>query len=369
MKVCHLSDAHSQEDTRIFHKECVSLASAGYEVYEITRGKTYVKNGVHIIGVEDQGSSLLKRIFRTTRRVYQKAIEIDADIYHAHDPELLPVLDKLKKRGKIVIFDSHENNVGLIEEKSYIPRYLKKIIQRLFEYYQKKKCLKFDAVITATPNMTDYFKSMGCQRVIDLCNFPILTDEFQEPNYFARTISFAGGITKQWNHFHIINAIDKIDNVRYVLCGSGNSEYFESLSNCHGWNKVDYKGRQPFEKIASILSSTSVGMSLLTPGANTDWEKGNLANTKIFEEMMAGLPVICTGFIRWKKFVDEYDCGICIAPDDENAIASAIKYFLDNPEEARRKGINGRKAVEERFNWTHEEVKLIELYREIEGVS
>lgn len=366
MKVCHLSDAHGQEDTRIFHKECTSLAKAGYDVYEITRGETYKKNGVQIVGVKSAGKSLIQRVLETTRKVYQRAIEIDADVYHAHDPELIPALLKLKKRGKIVIFDSHENNVGLIEEKEYIPKHLRKSIQKIFAIYQRSACLKFDAVITATPNMTEYFKSLGCTRVIDLCNFPILKESFNEPSYNSGVISFAGGITRQWNHEHIISSINGIEGVKYILCGSGNAAYIENLKLMRGWEKVDFKGRQPFEKVGSFLQSSCAGMSLLTPGANTDWENGNWANTKIFEEMMAGLPVICTGFKRWRTFIEEYDCGICVDPHDEKAIAEAIKKLINNPEEARKKGLNGRHAVEERFNWENEEKKLIHLYKEIE---
>ena len=73
MRVCHLSSAHGQEDTRIFHKECVSLAKAGYEVYEITKGKTYEKNNVNIIGIESAGETRLRRFFGTTKNVYKKA--------------------------------------------------------------------------------------------------------------------------------------------------------------------------------------------------------------------------------------------------------------------------------------------------------
>ena len=50
-KVCHMTSAHGVEDIRIFHKECVSLAKAGYDVYLVERGESYEKDGVHIVGV------------------------------------------------------------------------------------------------------------------------------------------------------------------------------------------------------------------------------------------------------------------------------------------------------------------------------
>ncbi len=366
MKICHMSSAHEQEDTRIFHKECVSLANAGYEVYQITKGKTYDKNGVHIIGVESAGSGRFNRMIGTTANVYKKALEINADVYHAHDPELLPILLKLKKNGKKVIFDSHEHTVGTISEKDYIPTPLRALVKFAYETYQAYVCKKADAVITATLNITEYFKSVGCKRVIDLCNFPLLHGKFVEPDYNSRTLSFAGGLSVQWNHDFVINAINDIKDVTYVLCGSDGS-YVDGLRNLPGWEKVDFKGRMPFEEVANLLRRSAVGLSLLTPGANTDGRNGNMANTKIFEEMMAGLPVICTDFVRWKAFVEGYDCGICVNPHDKEQIKNAIQTLIDNPALARQKGLNGRKAVEEKFNWGMEEKKLLSLYKEIEG--
>ncbi len=367
MKVCHLSSAHGQEDIRIFYKECVSLAKAGYDVYEITKGKTYEKQGIHICGVESAGEHRFKRMFGTTQNVYKKALEIDADVYHAHDPELIPVLLKLKRKRKKVIFDSHEHTVGTIEEKTYIPKWFRKIVQCVYEIYQTHACRKLDAVVTATPNITDYFRSVGCKRVVDLCNFPILEGAFCKPEYTSKKISFAGGISKQWNHEYIIKALSEIPDVKYVLCGTAKNNYLEKLKMTEGWDKVDFRGRLSFEEIPQVLRSTAVGLSLLTPGANTDWYNGNMANTKIFEEMMAGLPVICTNFERWKEFVEKYDCGICINPQDEKEIATAIIYLINNPDIAQTKGLNGRKAIEEKYNWAIEEKKLLALYKELEG--
>ena len=106
MKICHLTSAHPQEDIRIFHKECASLAAHGYETYQIACGKTYEKMGVHQIGIGDRDAGKLGRIIKTARRVYKKAVELNVEIYHIHDPELMPYAVKLKRRGKKWIFDS-----------------------------------------------------------------------------------------------------------------------------------------------------------------------------------------------------------------------------------------------------------------------
>ena len=80
---------------------------------------------------------------------------------------------------------------------------------------------------------------------------------------------------------------------------------------------------------------------------------------------MAGLPVICTNFVRWKGCVDRWHCGICVDPENVDEIAAAIRYLLDHPDEARQMGENGRRAVKEEFNWGVEEKKLLALYEKL----
>ena len=87
--------------------------------------------------------------------------------------------------------------------------------------------------------------------------------------------------------------------------------------------------------------------------------------TKFFEYMNAGLPIICSNFPVWEKFMETYQCGIAVDPYDDEAIKKAISYLKNNPEEAKRMGENGKKAVVEELNWYTEEQKLISWYHEL----
>jgi glycosyltransferase involved in cell wall biosynthesis len=85
----------------------------------------------------------------------------------------------------------------------------------------------------------------------------------------------------------------------------------------------------------------------------------------MFEYMSAGLPVIASNFPLWKEIVEGNKCGICVDPMDPKAIASAIQWMIDHPEEAEEMGKNGRRAVETKYNWANESKKLVGLYQRL----
>lgn len=363
IKVCHMTSVHGKEDVRIFHKECVSLAEAGFEVYLVERGESCDKNGVHIVGVGDIPDSRLKRMTEGSKRVYEAALALDCEIYHFHDPELLPYGLKLKRKGKKVVFDSHENTALSIREKEYLPGLVRSSIASLYANYEKSVCRALDAVVTVTPTQTDYFKTFN-PNTTEVTNYPILPDEYKKPSFEKKAVAFAGGISKQWNHDLIIRALEKLPDCSYVLCG-GDNAYRKSLEDLPSWDKVEYKGKIPHAEVSEVLSQCMVGMALLTPGLNTAWNIGTMGNTKIFEEMMAGLPVVCTGFDLWREFVEKRNCGICVDPNNLDEIAAAIKRLTDDPQLAEEMGSNGRQAVADTYNWSTQIPKLIGLYTHI----
>ncbi len=360
VKVCHMTSAHPPEDVRIFHKECVSLAQAGYEVYLVERGESYEKNGVRVIGVGEMPGKRLKRMTEGARRVYEAALSLDCELYHLHDPELLPFGLKLKKRGKKVIFDIHENTSDSIMEKRYIPQGARALLSGSYRAFEASVCKRLDALITVTPTQTEYFRRLHAETV-EVSNFPVWCDAYRQPSFQRKALVFAGGIAPQWDHERIICALEKLPDAEYVLCG-GENRYLESLKALPGWEKVEYRGRIPHEKVSETMAECMVGAALLLPGRNTAGEIGTMGNTKIFEEMIAGLPVVCTDFALWRAFVEKYECGICVDPTDEQAILSAFSYLLENPEEARRMGENGRRAIREEFNWKSQAERLVQLY-------
>jgi len=86
---------------------------------------------------------------------------------------------------------------------------------------------------------------------------------------------------------------------------------------------------------------------------------------KMFEYMIAELPIIASNFLLWREIVEKNNCGICVNPLDPKEIAEAIEYLIEHPDEARKMGENGRKAVLEKYNWEKESKKLLKIYEEL----
>lgn len=367
MKICHMTSAHKSLDERIFYKECCSLARRGYETYIVAPGESLEKNGVKICGIGDTSTNRLNRMFSTTKRVYNRAIQLDADIYHFHDPELLPYGLRLKRKGKKVIFDSHEDYPLLMLNKEWLPVFLRKVVSKTYLKYELHVCKQLDAVV-ACYHWTKERLIKVCNIVDLVFNFPILSNEEIQVDYSSRNIVFAGNISEQWRHKNIIKALDNIDDVTYILAGDIDEQYKCELESLKSWKKVDYLGSIPHDVIdQNVYARAAVGMAILDYIPQCKYTEGNLSNTKFFEYMKMGLPLICTDFVLWKEIVDEYNCGICVNPNHVDEIYSAISELLNDIRKMQEMGKNGKRAIKEKYNWHTEEDKLFKLYDEVGG--
>jgi glycosyltransferase involved in cell wall biosynthesis len=128
-----------------------------------------------------------------------------------------------------------------------------------------------------------------------------------------------------------------------------------------GWERVRELGFLDRRAVKQALNQVRAGLVLFYPEPNHVYAGPN----KMFEYMAAGIPVIASDFPLWREIVEGAGCGRLVDPLDPRAIADAIEYLLSHPEEAEAMGRNGRRAVEERYNWKNEEKKLLALYKEL----
>lgn len=359
--ICHLTTVHQPFDTRIFYKECKTLLKAGYEVYLVaSHDKDEQKEGVNIVSLP-QAKNRFERMVKKTRLAYKKALEIDAQIYHFHDPELIPVGLLLEWRGKKVIYDVHEDVPKQILSKTYLPKFIRPLLSKLIEKIEYLASKKFDYIITATPFIKDRFLKNNVN-TIDVQNMPIL-EEFIDIqhnwSYKEKAVCYVGGITKIRGIFEMLDAIKLLPEINLYLAGP--LEYQNFIDDIKKSENTKFLGFLNRQELKQLFYNCICGLVLFHPEKNHINSQPN----KLFEYMSAGLPVIASNFQSWKNIVESNNCGICVDPLNPKDIAEAIKYLVDNPDIARKMGENGRKAVLEKYNWENEAKKLLNVYEKL----
>ncbi len=361
IKVCHMTSVHIRTDTRIFYKECHSLKRNGYDITLVATGESEVLDGIPIVGVP-KAKNRLSRILFTARGVYKAARKLDADIYHFHDPELLPYGKKLKKQGKIVIYDSHEDVPRQILSKPWIPRLLRPIVSRVFEIRENHIARRLSGVIAATPYIAQRFSYIH-HHVIDINNYPILESiEPGDTSFRERKpqLCYTGLISKIRGSDAMFEAIGQTEGT-LLIAGPDDTGRFQE-----GFTPPDhtkYLGILTKKQVADLYKQCVGGIVLYLPEPN----HVNAQPNKLFEYMSAGLPLIASDFPLWKTLVEGNHCGLCVNPADSHSAAQAIRHLLENLDEAQQMGENGRKAVLERYNWGMEEKKLLDYYAMLLG--
>ena len=365
MKICHLTSVHSQTDTRIFIKECRSLVEAGFKVHFIVPGAlTSMVNGVQIHGVPKEAGNRLKRMTKTVNRVYKKGLEIDADVYHFHDPELIPVGLKLKKRGKKVIYDVHEDVPRQILTKKWLPKNTHTLISQAVEKYENRAAKKFDAIITATPFIRERFLKIGCN-AHDVNNYPLLKElKIEDVGWSEKedSVCYVGGIAFIRGIKEMVQALEMTNDTTLLLGGQFSvASEKEIVTNLEGWKKVSELGFLNRDGVKDTYRKSKAGLVTLQPTINYI----DALPVKMFEYMAAGIPVIASNFPLWQGIIEKSKSGVCVDPLNPEKIAEAINWIIENPEKAEQMGRNGRKAVETEYNWEQESKKLVQIYKNL----
>jgi glycosyltransferase involved in cell wall biosynthesis len=318
-------------------------------------------NGVWVHDIGSPGGRFKRMILRPWKMLLV-ARRLNARVYHFHDPEILLIALFLFGGGAAVVYDSHEDMPRSLLSRDWIPGWIKPVLSSAFEYFENFVARRLSGVIGATPYIADRFSRINSMTEA-INNYPLESEIGGMLGAYncTRTVCYLGAISRVRGIFEMVHALEYVD-VKLILAGAFEDANIErDVRALPGWNKVDYRGTISRSEVSKIMTESSAGLVLYHSEPNHI----NAQPNKMFEYMSVGLPVIASNFLLWREIIEGNRCGICVDPLNPKAIGDAIQYLMDNPHKAEQMGKNGRKAVEQKYNWLIEEKKLLALYKDL----
>lgn len=341
---------------------CRSLVAAGHEVTLVVADGLgdSLSQGVQVRDV-GRTSGRLRRMTVSVVRVLREALRQTADLYHIHDPELIPAGLLLRVSGRRVVFDAHEDLPKQLLGKPYLGRSAARALSFMFAAFERMTLPFFSGIISATPIIASKFASMH-SRSVAVNNFPLLEELGSEGDWDQKRlrVAYVGAISRIRGVREVVDGLALVrSDVRLDLVGEVLDRGLAAeLAASPGWSRVDAHGHVGRAGVRDLLASAMAGIVTFLPAPNHIDAQPN----KMFEYMSAGLPVIASDFPLWREIIDGAQCGVCVDPRAPEQIARAVDRILADPDAARAMGARGRAAVLSKFNWKNEERVLLDFY-------
>ncbi len=367
MHICMVAFTDLNFDYRIY-REATSLRRAGHQVVIVTSSF----NSAPLKGWDDfeiypiplDRSHSLRRLYPLFwQRAYSLLVEAQPDAYHAHDLDSLwPAVRAAQRLARPLVYDAHE---FWTEQSSLVSRPLMRSCWRLLE---QRLIRRVDRVITVSGSIAQSLMERYClDEVVVLRNLPLFRDKVQS-NLIRETLDlpddlpvvlYQGGFLTENGLREQIEVAEGLA-AALVLIGDGPSE--QALRNqVHATgleDRVYFIPRVPFYQLHNYTCSADLGLCLIKGTGKSFYY--SLPN-KLFEYMMAGLPVLASNFPEMERIVRETHTGATVDPTNIAAIREQIAAFLDSAAK-REECAKASLQAARHYNWEREAAQLIQLY-------
>lgn len=373
--VVQLSTVHDSDDSRIFHKMCKTLVRAGYRVtYVVPADYDHVRDGVQIKALSKPKNRLER--FRLGAKAFRTCLDLKADLYHFHDPELLSVGARIHVlSGRPVIFDVHEYFAKGLLTKPWLLPTMRKLVAATYPIVERHyvKCLQ--GIIAVNDDMAHTYRLYN-PRSISVYNYPDLNGFSQEaprPRRGVRTskvlihlgsINQDRGLETLLDTIRIVNRshVDAVLRIVGRIDDRGLSDSCRhKLEQLQGSPNFDHVQQVAYSEVARHLNEAAIGLIPL----NGSQENEEGLPRKMFEYMLFGLPIVASDLGRLAKVIRQSDAGLLAKAGDPTQFAAAINLLLGDAALQERLGENGRMACLTSYNWDSQANKLLKLYDEL----
>jgi len=363
--IVHLSTSHYPNDNRIYYKEVISAARAGYKVdFIVPSAAKYTTEYCKIIGLPKKGGKIRSYVLNQFIGFY-KIHKLKPDIVQFHDPELVVsalIMSYLMRRTQF-IYDVHEDNYTALRDRGNPQKFptLKYLLAITVRYFELRLHSQVPLVIAER-----YYRRVF-PKAIDVLNYPTL---IEHPVKRMKGVSeyyeliYTGNITPE-RGLEIYKRLVQINpKIRIHLVGR-----ISSKGAAHLKNELDTEAHRlviPYqdEFVDPILLHEYYSSQSWTAGLAVFPMSGHYYEK---EYMMNSIPVICSNFPTWENIILKHNAGLSVDPDNIEAVSATINRLGTDSEMVTKLGVNGYQALLANYQWMDQEEALLRLYEEILG--
>lgn len=370
IKVCHISSMHNNwADDRIYERACQGLNNEGFDVHLVFTRPDNVPQEEGVLFHWIKPRTGFKRRWFSSIEAVDKAIAINADIYHFHDPDLLPHISKIKKKlpNAKVVYDMHENH-----QVRFTQWGLPSFFGKLYHRYEIKKINQIDGFITTTESMKSLFKETKKPGIVVRNSVSIKRLEhidIDSVNPFHPPVMYTSG---SQSHSRLV--LETVQSMKYIPSdldyqmmfagrySPGIEDELITQAKKDGTDKrLLLEGMIPWDDNFIRTAKAFCGCVFYEDNLNN---RVTLPN-RLYEYMFSGIPIVVSDFPELRNIVEKANCGVIVNSESPKDIAKAFEFLLRNPEEAKRMGENGRKAIFEDFGYHVDLKNTVEFYHTI----
>lgn len=284
------------------------------------------------------------------------------DLYHSNDLNTLPqgfICSKWRLKKKPLIYDSHEVQTsrtgydspiyGMVEQ-----HFIKRIDSMIVENHTRAKYN--EDLYGFYPNVVHNYPFLHTEVLNERVNLhKILQLPADE-----KILLYQGGIQAGRGLKQLIQAVPKFKEGILVLIGDGRikPDLVKMVNEMNLQEKIKFIPKVPLSELPKYTKNAYLGFQVLN---NTNFNHYSASSNKLFEYMMAGVPVVACDFPEIKRVIEGENTGICIDSHNPSAIADAVNRLLEDRELHNQLSENSLKASKI-YNWESEKECFLNVY-------
>jgi glycosyltransferase involved in cell wall biosynthesis len=383
VRICVVTTLHEPKDDRIYYKEVLSLRKRYREITLVAPRSDadgeHLAPGVRFVPLSHR-KGMIWRLLRLPEALIV-VCRLRPDVCHLQDFDLVFLTPFLRAlTGARLIYDVHENFPEHALDRFLNHPHLGGLLARCVEWLENKLAGKCHVVLTVVDYQTRRFRKTGV-RAVAVYNYPRLEllNVGRAPRPSMKSLEnrpvllFHGAMSRDRGLFDMLAAIglvrQSIPDVLLLLIGflsqHDRDETTRMICELHIEENVQVHQHVDHGQIAGWLGIATIGLVPTRPVV----QYRHALPIKLFEFMISEVPVLAADLPEIAPYVKTSGAGFLFESGNPVSLAEGICTMLADEAGLRRMGENGRRAVEEEWNWSKMEERLFEVYNELDALS